>query len=76
MFQRLAGTKPSTLGIAIAIPQASCQVVRWFQRTSSWAHHLGEQLRELQLANGKAQPWGTKEKASETSECYAEDSEF
>lgn len=53
MFQRLAGTKPSTLGVAIAIPPASCQVCLQFQGPCYWAHAAPGGT-ELQLGNAES----------------------
>lgn len=76
MFQRLAGTKPSTLGIATAIPQASCQVLLWFREPAPGHSTLGAGLQQLQPANGESTALGSGEKALEMSGQCGEDPEF
>lgn len=76
MFQRLAGTKPSSLGIATAIPQATCQVLLWFREPAPGHSTWGTELGQLQLANGENTALGSGEKVLEMSGQCGEDPEF
>lgn len=76
MFQRLTGTKLSTLGIATAIPQATCQVLLWFREPVPGHSTWGAEFRQLQLANGESTAPGSGEKALEMSGQCGEDPEF